>query len=276
MTEMKNCPCCGRHCPMDDLHCGRGQEYARTGVIPPRDPNREHGNGEHGHGEHGHGEHGHGEHGNGEHGHGEHGHGEHGHGEHGHGEHGHGEHGHGEHGDDAEPDPDQAHHGEHGPGGPRHSEGWQARYQAQNAQGRLIWNLRDIGHTIRALSEGKASRARVLAQLCEDGRITQRELTERLGVQPSSASEAVGKLEAAGCITRAPSPADRRMVELALTPQGELEAAQADARRAQRHREMFSCLDAGEQAQLLALLEKLNCDWQSRFRDGREGRRAGR
>ena len=271
MTEMKNCPCCGRHCPMDDLHCRRGQEYARTGVIPPRDPNREHGHGEHGHGEHGHGEHGHGEHG-----HGEHGHGEHGHGEHGHGEHGHGEHGHGEHGDDAEPDPDQAHHGEHGPGGPRHSEGWQARYQAQDAQGRLIWNLRDIGHTIRALSEGKASRVRVLAQLREDGRITQRELTERLGVQPSSASEAVGKLEAAGCITRAPSPTDRRMVELALTPQGELEAAQAEARRAQRHREMFSCLDAGEQAQLLALLEKLNRDWQSRFRDGREGRRAGR
>ena len=62
----------------------------------------------------------------------------------------------------------------------------------------------------------------------------------------------------------------------ARTVQGELEAAQAEARRAQRHREMFSCLDAGEQAQLLALLEKLNRDWQSRFRDGREGRRAGR
>ena len=52
MTEKKNCPCCGRHCPMDDLHCGRGEEYARTGVIPPRDPNRAHG---HEHGlEHGH------------------------------------------------------------------------------------------------------------------------------------------------------------------------------------------------------------------------------
>lgn len=258
MTEMKNCPCCGRHCPMDDLHCGRGQEYARTGVIPPRDPNREHG--EHGHGEHSHGEHGHGEHGHGEHGHGEHGHG-----------------GHGEHGQDAEPDPEPEHDGElgHG-GGHRRGEGWLQRYQAQDARGKLIWNLRDIGHTIRALSEGKASRARVLALLREEGHITQRELTERLGVQPSSASEAVGKLEAAGCITRAPSPADRRMVELALTPQGEREAAQAEAQRAQRHEEMFSCLDAGEQAQLLALLEKLNRDWQSRYRDGREGRGAVR
>lgn len=50
----------------------------------------------------------------------------------------------------------------------------------------------------------------------------------------------------------------------------------AQAQRVQRHEEMFSCLDAGEQAQLLALLEKLNRDWQSRFRDGQEGRGAVR
>ena len=35
MTEEK-CPCCGRHCSLDDLHCDRGREYVKTGVIPER------------------------------------------------------------------------------------------------------------------------------------------------------------------------------------------------------------------------------------------------
>ena len=35
MTEEK-CPCCGRHCSLDDLHCDRGRKYVRTGVIPEK------------------------------------------------------------------------------------------------------------------------------------------------------------------------------------------------------------------------------------------------
>lgn len=27
------CVCCRRHCPMNDLHCETGREYARTGVV---------------------------------------------------------------------------------------------------------------------------------------------------------------------------------------------------------------------------------------------------
>ena len=30
------CPCCGRHCYLDELQCERGTEYRETGVIPPR------------------------------------------------------------------------------------------------------------------------------------------------------------------------------------------------------------------------------------------------
>jgi hypothetical protein len=26
-SENKNCPCCGRHCGLDDLHCERGRAY---------------------------------------------------------------------------------------------------------------------------------------------------------------------------------------------------------------------------------------------------------
>ncbi len=39
------CPCCGRHCYLDEVQCERGTEYRETGVIPPRKP-RPDGNGE--------------------------------------------------------------------------------------------------------------------------------------------------------------------------------------------------------------------------------------
>lgn len=39
------CPCCGRHCYLDEPQCERGVEYKETGAIPPRKP-RPHGNGE--------------------------------------------------------------------------------------------------------------------------------------------------------------------------------------------------------------------------------------
>ncbi len=56
------CPCCSHHCPVNDLHCGRGREH--FGQVPaendgqehnPRDRHEHHG----GHGPHdGHGSHG--------------------------------------------------------------------------------------------------------------------------------------------------------------------------------------------------------------------------
>lgn len=35
------CPCCGRHCYLDEVQCERGAEYRETGVIPPRKPRPE-------------------------------------------------------------------------------------------------------------------------------------------------------------------------------------------------------------------------------------------
>lgn len=64
----KNCPCCDRHCPTDQLHCNRGREHFG---LPLEEERGGRGHGEHGHGEHGHG--GHGERGHGEHGRGGHG-----------------------------------------------------------------------------------------------------------------------------------------------------------------------------------------------------------
>lgn len=50
--ENKICPCCGRHCSLDNPHCERWEQYARTGVIPERDTTGE--NDGAGHAHHGH------------------------------------------------------------------------------------------------------------------------------------------------------------------------------------------------------------------------------
>lgn len=130
---------------------------------------------------------------------------------------------------------------------------------------RLIHNFWAISHTMRRISEGKGSQKRILMILRERGEITQRELTERLGIQPGSASEVIGKLEAAGLIARTPSPTDHRTADIRLTEAGGAAAGEAYEKREQRHREMFACLSAEENQTLLGLLEKLNGAWSQQY-----------
>lgn len=140
------------------------------------------------------------------------------------------------------------------------------RYDILDKDNRLIWNFRDIAHTMRQTSEGKGSQKRVLIILRESGSMTQKELTDRLGVQPGSVSEVLGKLEAAGLIRRVPNGTDRRTTDICLTEAGEVAAEDAYTQRQQRHQLMFSSLTDQEKDQLLLLLEKLNADWDIKFR----------
>ena len=127
-------------------------------------------------------------------------------------------------------------------------------------------NLRDISHTMRSLYEGRGSQKRILIILHEVGKITQRALTERLGIQPGSASEVIAKLESAELITRTPSESDRRTADIQLSDKGRELASQAVNQRRHRHEEMFSCLSEDEKTELLTLLEKINTDWEQRYR----------
>ncbi|MCI8601333.1 MAG: MarR family transcriptional regulator [Oscillospiraceae bacterium] len=140
-----------------------------------------------------------------------------------------------------------------------------AHYESEDINGKLVINLRDLGHTLRGLSEGRGSQRRILIMLSETGTITQRELTQRLGIQPGSASEVIAKLENAGLLSRVVSETDRRTAAITLTQEGERQAAEAKALRDQRHREMFAVLTDEEKALLLALLEKVNTDWEGRY-----------
>ncbi len=73
-------------------------------------------------------------------------------------------------------------------------------------------------------------------------------------------------------ILRTASEFDRRTADIQLTGKG-LERAAADLeRRKARHAEMFGALSDAEKASLLALLEKLNQDWDARYRPARPSR----
>lgn len=191
------CPCCGRHCYLDNPHCERGCEYVRTGVIPPRIQKDGRDNVKRKPSEH------------------------------------------------------------------------KKRYHTLDQDNKLIWNIRDMGQVIRELSEGKGSQSRILIILNEVEVITQSALTERLGIQPGTASEVIAKLENAGLLVRTQNAEDKRTSDICLTELGKIKAEEAVEKRKERHTEMFSALKDEDKENLLILLEKLNHDWRHRYGQGK-------
>ena len=175
--------------------------------------------GKHGHG--GPGMHCHGQHGSG--GPGMHGHGPCGHG--GPGMHNHGPHGHG--------GPGMHGHGPHGHGGPgMHGHG--GRRMRAFAQEKMLGTLVDFEEGIR-----------------------QKELVEALGVNPSSVSEIISKLEGEGYVVRTVDPSDKRATLISLTEVGRARAYELEDERKERFSKLFTRLTEDEKEQLVSLLEKL-------------------
>ena len=152
--------------------------------------------------------------------------------------------------------------GPHGPGrgpGPHID---REHYDALDTDGKLFVLIGELGHASRFLLDGKAGQSRALSLLREGETMTQRELTERLGIRPGSASELIGKLERAGLITRAPSELDRRTADIALTEAGAARRREREGEARTGTAELFSALTEEEKTALLALLEKLRAAWR--------------
>ena len=114
-------------------------------------------------------------------------------------------------------------------------------------------------------SEGKGSQSRILIILLENKEVSQRALTKHLGIQPGSVSEVLKKLEDNGLINRLASEDDRRTSILSLTAEGEEAAKKALSHKDQLYNEMLEVLDEKDKQELLALLEKLNDDWDHKY-----------
>lgn len=140
-----------------------------------------------------------------------------------------------------------------------------AHYEAADNNDKLIINFRDIHYMMQCLYEGRGSQKRILIILLEVGTITQQKLTERLGIQPGSASEVLAKLEKNNMIMRKESKSDRRTTDVTLTEQGRAYAEEAAKQRKKRHENMFACLSEEEKSVLLTLLEKLNNSWKRNY-----------
>ena len=119
---------------------------------------------------------------------------------------------------------------------------------------RLAHCLRTAGHLMRMRSEAREGQMRILILLSGET-MTQRDLTEQLGIRPGSASEIMAKLENAGLITRTPNESDRRTTDVRLTEAGREIARKAEEERRSRRGEMFSCLTEEEKETLVSLLE---------------------
>ena len=240
MNETTNkCPGCGRHCDLSAPSCPRGEAFAR-GESPENSGFKR---GEHDRGEHSHGEHEHGE----------------GRREYGGREHRQGEFRGRERGRDGE---------KHGDKGRMSRE----EYEALDLDGKLSAKLNELNHVSRFVMDSRGGQGRILRVLAEEGTMTQRALTEKLGIQPGSASEVIGKLERAGLLTRTENESDRRTADVRLTEQG---LAQAES-GAKEKPALFSALDEGEKQQLLTLLEKLSADWRGRGEHGHGHGRFGK
>jgi len=84
------------------------------------------------------------------------------------------------------------------------------------ALGRLNRSLR-LTHVQEDLPP---SQREVLMAIARAGTLRLSELAREEGLNPTMVSRIVGKLEAAGMVTRTPDPDDARVIHLAATPEG--------------------------------------------------------
>lgn len=127
---------------------------------------------------------------------------------------------------------------------------------------RILHLLRRCGSYLHhRWNDGKAGQALTLRMLDGYGELTQRQLQDLIGIQQSSLSEQVKKLEEQGLVAREQDPKDRRQVLIRLTEKGRAQERCSQERRREQGLTLVKGLSEEEQCQLLALLSKLLEQW---------------
>jgi DNA-binding MarR family transcriptional regulator len=106
------------------------------------------------------------------------------------------------------------------------------------------------------VSDAKLALMQVL-DCCADGQACLFALSEQLGVTRPNVTKLVDGLERSGLVERRPHPADGRMVQAHLTPDGTDLAHDALPGRAEHMERVWDALDDEELALLTALLSRL-------------------
>ena len=118
----------------------------------------------------------------------------------------------------------------------------------------LMRLLRRCGHKLHHLFPHPISQNRILLILYREGPMKQRELVERMNIQPGSLSEIIAKVEASGCIERKRSEDDKRNFELCLTDAGRERAEIFERERDEKANELFAVLGDDDKQKLGEIL----------------------
>lgn len=120
----------------------------------------------------------------------------------------------------------------------------------------LMWSLRqDAIHAFESM--GIRPIKALLIELIARGMQHPKDLSEVLDTVPPSISAMVAELESKGFIARQIDPADKRRVQLALTPEGETLRDQMREAWLKRGKERLRDLEVSELATLLTLYRKI-------------------
>lgn len=133
---------------------------------------------------------------------------------------------------------------------------------SETTEQRIIHLLGYFGHYIYVLRGGLGGKQHVLKTLLLQGEMTQRELLELLHTSSASLSEVLQKLEREGLIIRGKSESDRRQLEVSLTDDGRLAAAEMVREEREFERRSFDFLTQEEKADLLDRLDVIFDHWR--------------
>jgi len=100
------------------------------------------------------------------------------------------------------------------------------------------------------------TKLRALDLLAESGSLRVGELAERVGIEETTATRLVDRLEDVGVAERRGSPGDRRVTVVGLTPAGEQLVAEIVERRERLFTDVLAELEPAERAELVRLTAK--------------------
>ena len=120
----------------------------------------------------------------------------------------------------------------------------------------------DEGHGCKHGHHGEHRRgqARVLTMISMQEGINQKDLAFLLGIRPQTLGAMLQKLEERGLVARKKSEADGRAIEVSLTDEGRVKAAEIAERRALAAADIFAALTEDEKEQLASILDKLGAE----------------
>lgn len=102
---------------------------------------------------------------------------------------------------------------------------------------------------------------RILILLRQRGALTQRALCEITQRRAATLSEQLGAMEQDGLILRSVNPADKRSIDVCLTPAGQQAAEEAERERNRQADALFGEVPPADRAELLRMLEQLRERW---------------